>query len=29
MLIRMYNNIIQMKNLKGIQARMPFVYQIK
>ena len=26
---RMYNNINQMKNLKGIQARMPFVYQIK
>ena len=26
---KMYNNINQMKNLKGIQARMPFVYQIK
>lgn len=26
---KMYNNINQMKNLKGIQARMPFIYQIK
>ena len=26
---RLYNNINQMKNLKGIQARMPFIYTIK
>lgn len=26
---KMYNNINQMKNLKGIQARMPFVIEIK
>ncbi len=26
---QLYNNINQMKNLKGIQARMPFIFQIK
>lgn len=26
---RLYNNINQMKNLKGIQARMPFIFEIK
>lgn len=26
---RLYNSINQIKNLKGIQARMPFVYEIK
>ena len=26
---RLYKNIYQMQNLKGIQARMPFIYQIK
>lgn len=26
---RLYNNINQMKNLKGIQARIPFIFEIK
>ncbi|MBA6155798.1 signal peptide peptidase SppA [Tenacibaculum sp. S7007] len=26
---QLYNNINQMKNLKGVQARMPFIFQVK